>query len=300
MTLAEPWNMLFPMPHGRDWEAYHDRGVDFRMPFLHAHSSYEFYFFIQGNVTIYLEDAQYNIEPFDVLIYPPGLLHRSGSNDSKTLYERFYFYASPDFIRAASGQGYDMDAVLSALTREKRLHFHFPQDVFLQFQHTVDEVAASGESLLPADQFINRCRIHLMLATICKLVTGDGYLASRGTSTRINDLIRHLNKHINESVSLDALAERYHVSKYLLAHEFKAYTNTSIHQYIIAKRLLNAQLLMRQGVSPGEAARQCGYNDYAGFYRAFLSKVHISPQEFYAAAGNQLSGKPIDTTETGG
>ena len=60
----------------------------------------------------------------------------------------------------------------------------------------------------------------------------------------------------------------------------KSYNIFKIHQYIINKRIASAQNLLREGKSPGEAARMCGFNDYAGFYRAFVKQTGMAPQIF--------------------
>ena len=99
--------------------------------------------------------------------------------------------------------------------------------------------------------------------------------------SRLRDIISYINEHITESLSLDMLAEQFLVSKYYLLHTFKEYTNLSVYQYIISKRISHAQNLMPEGMPPGNAAQASGFNDYAGFYRAFVKQVGVTPQAFY-------------------
>ncbi len=83
-----------------------------------------------------------------------------------------------------------------------------------------------------------------------------------------------------ESLSLDDLSNTFFASKYVLLREFKKYTGISIHQYLLIRRILNAQELIRSGVKPKEACIQCGFSDYSSFYRAFKARCGSSPEQY--------------------
>ena len=105
-----------------------------------------------------------------------------------------------------------------------------------------------------------------------------GVKAGAKLVAQIDEIIR--NEHLTESLTLDELAAKFYVSKYYLLHAFKEYANLSVHQYIISKRIIHAQILLQNGVSPGEAARDSGFNDYAGFYPAFVKQTGMTPQQY--------------------
>ena len=67
-----------------------------------------------------------------------------------------------------------------------------------------------------------------------------------------------------------------------MMRQFKEETGYSIHQYILEKRLLAAKGLIREGMSAGAAALECGFQDYSAFARAFKKKMGMAPSE----AGN--------------
>lgn len=72
-------------------------------------------------------------------------------------------------------------------------------------------------------------------------------------------------------LTIDQLAEQFFVSKYHLMHEFSQKTGTSIYRYLMQQRLHAVCELLEQGTVPNEAYLQCGFKDYANFYRAFRS-----------------------------
>ena len=79
---------------------------------------------------------------------------------------------------------------------------------------------------------------------------------------------------------MNALAERFFLSRYYLMHRFKEVTGYAVHQYISQKRLLLAGELLRQGVPVMKAAEQAGFGDYSAFLRAFRATFHASPRDF--------------------
>ena len=96
----------------------------------------------------------------------------------------------------------------------------------------------------------------------------------------ISEVLRYINENFNNEISLDSLSDHFFISKYHLSREFKRSVGTSVYRYIIQKRLIMAKQKMLAGMSPTDVYCNCGFGDYANFYRAFRSEYGISPKEF--------------------
>ena len=97
---------------------------------------------------------------------------------------------------------------------------------------------------------------------------------------KIEEILRYIAGHLEEDLTVDALAGRFYLSRYYLMHRFKAVTGCTIHQYISQKRLLRAGELIRSGTPVMKAAEQVGFSEYSTFLRAFRSTFHMNPREF--------------------
>ena len=97
---------------------------------------------------------------------------------------------------------------------------------------------------------------------------------------KMEEVLKYITRHLEEDLSVDALAKQFYLSRYYLMHRFKAVTGYTIHQYVSQKRLLRAGELIRQGVPVMKAAEQAGFSDYSTFLRAFQNTFHMSPREF--------------------
>ena len=86
----------------------------------------------------------------------------------------------------------------------------------------------------------------------------------------LQDILRELEQNPGASLSLEELAQRYHISKYYLSREFKRLVGMNLSQYLTGKRLRTArQLLSFTDLSVQEIARQCGFSDASHFIRVF-------------------------------
>ncbi|MBR2612007.1 MAG: AraC family transcriptional regulator [Clostridia bacterium] len=90
-------------------------------------------------------------------------------------------------------------------------------------------------------------------------------------------VIRYLNDHIEEPISLDDIARHFFVSKFYLCRAFKKHNGISIHGYITQKRVMLAKKLMESGESASGAAYRVGFCDYSAFYRAYIKILGTSP-----------------------
>ena len=96
----------------------------------------------------------------------------------------------------------------------------------------------------------------------------------------IPDILSYINQHYCEKISLASIADEFFISKYYLSHAFNSVVGTSVNRYITLKRLINAKQMLSSGIKPTTAAMHCGFNDYAGFYRAFTAEYGITPKQF--------------------
>ena len=92
-----------------------------------------------------------------------------------------------------------------------------------------------------------------------------------------SELIDYINENLSRDLSLDALAERFFISKSQLNRRFKKLTGATVGEYIAAKRLLYARERIFDGVPAAQASSESGFNDYSAFYRAYKKKFGVTP-----------------------
>ena len=92
-----------------------------------------------------------------------------------------------------------------------------------------------------------------------------------------NRCINYVNQNITASLSLEGIAGNLNVSASYLSHAFKKEMNISLHQYILKKRLAMAHRKLTDGTPAVQAAAECGFQDYSGFYKQFRKMYGQAP-----------------------
>ena len=280
MSTHPVWDPQHQMPQGREFEAYHFVAQHAQAVVYHNHPYYEFFFFLSGHTRIVVEGLDVRLARGDVLIYPPGVMHRNIHLDALVPYERFYLYATREFLNSISTPDYDIPGTLEKMTRDEHYCFRVEEKDLEQLISLVDKVISGSERTRPAEKLINRAMFTTLLIQGLNMMTSLDVLPQDDYSRGMGDLIRYINQHATEPLSLDDLANTFHVNKYYLLREFKSYTGISVHQYMMIRRILFSQEMIRRGAKPKDACFQSGFMDYSSYYRAFKARVGMSPEQY--------------------
>lgn len=104
-----------------------------------------------------------------------------------------------------------------------------------------------------ADTLCQQILIHVN-RDLLRANTAQSETDSYRVDPKMEEVLRYIASHLEEDLSVDALAGRFFMSRYYLMHRFKEVTGSTVHQYTVQKRLLRAGELIREGVPVMKAA----------------------------------------------
>lgn len=272
-----------------DFELQYKRDSHLKDVALHHHDFYEIYYLIAGDVTYTIDSRICRVMPGDILIIAPKELHQVYIRSELSAYERYVLWVDPQFIEKLSSSRSDLLRCLDPknphAVRQLRLQSADQKQTLTLLEALFSEFHLEGYgSDLQCHSILTQLLVHVNRLAAQE---GDYYEAFSSASLFISQIIDYINHHYSENLSLDTLAEQFYVSKYHLSHEFNRQVGTSIYRYIQKKRLQVARQLLSQGKKPNQISAECGFGDYAGFYRAFCTEYGQSPRHFMPASQSQ-------------
>ena len=243
----------------------------------HFHEFDKAVILLAGKVDYVVENVSYRLKPWSVLLVRHHAVHRAMIDVSEP-YERIILYLDGKYFerlmpsagllecfKAADRTGQCL--LLPDEEQQKDL-----SEILLRYEKAERDIRYGAEAMrdtLIIQLLIGLNRIHS---------SGD---ADPGSERRLDDKIQKTLSYINENLggelNVDILADRVFLSRYHFMRLFKQQTGSTVHAYVRQKRLLYAARLIREGIPAGQAAAECGFNDYSVFNRAFHECFGFGP-----------------------
>jgi AraC-like DNA-binding protein len=127
---------------------------------------------------------------------------------------------------------------------------------------------------------------HLMMALLAKVRSVTGSLPvhpQEGTEPNVlgRRIQEYIDEHFQEQISLPELGEKLHMSPYYLSHVFKQMIGYSPVQYLLRRRIGEAQkLLISTDLPVSRISEMVGYDTQSYFNLQFTKHVGMSPLRF--------------------
>ena len=103
-----------------------------------------------------------------------------------------------------------------------------------------------------------------------------------GYAIRINQVSTYINDHLQQTLSLEALARVAGFSPYHFHRLFKKETGETLNEFVTRRRLERAIALMKASrrLSLTQIAIECGFSELSDFSRAYKQRYGISPNQW--------------------
>lgn len=265
-----------------DFKIFHLRdkkNIEFE---YHHHDFNKIVILIEGDLTYHVEGRTYRLRPWDILFVSKNQIHKPVINPSK-YYERIVIWLNPDFSDKYSNNDTDLLTFFNISTDNKHNLLRLSNNSLNNLKNILQQLLNSlndnkfGNDLLKISIFlqfiifINRMTIENISDTSNQDITFD---------STIQNVIDYINNNLQEDLNIDNIASTFFISKYYLMRKFKSETGSTIHNYILQKRLIMAKGLISQGYPLGDISTLCGFNDYSSFVRSFKKIYSVPPSKY--------------------
>ncbi len=175
-----------------------------------------------------------------------------------------------------------IDPVYAEYNRSSKPVFHQPLSGDLL--DDVEELALLLDRGAPCRDFqaagiIYRIAVRLLAGSVPAAACGSA------VTENLQYLIRYIDRHYPEKLTLDFLSRFSGISKYYLSREFHRYTGFPPNEYIIRQRIGAARIFLETTTdSVSRIAELVGIPNVQHFSRQFKRVCGVSPREYRAAA----------------
>lgn len=253
---------------------FHMRDVPKEKIEAHYHEFYKLLVVLSGTGGYWIGGERYQLQSGDIVLIDSRLVHRP---EFEQEYERVIIYISPEFLEASSTADCDLRACFAVPGKAVLRLLPGEQDRFLDLVRALEAELASpevGKDILSGGLLLR------LLVELCR-VTRREELAQvrplRPKDARVAGMLRYIDSHIGEEITVEHLAEQFFLSKYHMMRLFRENTGVTIHSYILDRRLMTARDMMGRGLGATEACYRAGFNSYCTFCRAYNKRFGKSP-----------------------
>ena len=259
-----------------DFRLFHLSGAQGAQVDYHYHEFCKLLLLCSGSGGYMADGRRYSLKAGDIVLIGRHCVHRP-EFESGAPYERIIIYISPEFLSRASAGGCDLGELFSG----QGGHVLRPGEVdrrrlFAQAARLEQELSGDGfgREILGASLLL---ALLVDMARVRRSGASEAPTPLVPENTRILDILRYIDAHLTEDLTIDTLAEQFYISKYHMMRLFRREVGQTIHSYLSDRRLLHARELIRSGLSATESCFRSGFRSYSSFTRAYGKRFGSTP-----------------------
>ena len=248
-------------------EAYQFQGVMQEFP-SHFHEHYVVGFIERGRRKLTCRGEQTVTAPGDLLLFNPGENHAcEGAVDQPLDYRSLNI--APDVMAKAAREIFGGEG---APVFAQSVVFHCELIPDLRELHAM---ILRGETGVQKEE-----RFFFLLEQLLRDYAHAGSPCPPERRAEVQAVCDYLKAHLDEPVSLDALASVANLSKYHLLRSFTRETGITPYSYLETLRIDRAKALLKAGETPANVALATGFWDQSHFSNTFKRQIGLTPGQY--------------------
>ena len=223
----------------------------------HSHNLYEILYVLEGDASHIIEDKKYKLKSGDLIITRPQKHHRIQMDSSRN-------YNRHNILFDHKALGINVKLLPDGLDVVNVKPNSIIDGIFKKLDYYAENFSE--------DNFIDVARL-LVQEIIYNIALvekqDDGGLSV--INPHLSKALAYIKENLFTVKSIPEVAQAVFVTESYLFRIFKKELFMSPKKYILEKRLLYAQNQLKKGKKPTTVATSCGFEDYTGFYRNYIS-----------------------------
>ena len=241
----------------------------------HFHEDVEILLCLSDGGNFFIDNKLYPLKSGSLFLINEAVLHRSTANNS---YERYILHTSPSVLSGLSTTKTSFKSFLSKTC----MNINLDEKETLKISRMFEELENFDDESFGNDIKKTMCFASLLIEIFSNFNknTVAGSAEGNPDFERVSAILKFINDHLSEPLTLDLIAQNFFINKYHLCHIFKKATGFSVMEYIIHLRVLKARELLRTGMRVQEVSEAVGFQNNQHFIRTFGNLTGVSPKKY--------------------
>lgn len=248
----------------------------------HHHDFSKIVILIDGDLTYYIEGKAYILKPWDILFVNKNEIHKPVVNPDK-YYERIVIWLNPDFMAKYAQGNNDLLKCFKVAIKNNYNLLRLNMKSIEIIKNLIQDIQNCNNSNEFGSEILKESLFVQLMVLMNRLFLNSDKnrdIEDIQYDKTIEGVLNYINSNLENDLSIDTIASEFFISKYYLMRKFKNQIGSSIHNYVVQKRLILARSLISDGLSMSSVCSRCGFNDYSSFVRAFKKVYGVSPSNY--------------------
>lgn len=252
----------------------------------HWHYYMEIIFILNGTSLVNCNNKEYILEPGDLILFHPQVLHSIFSVSNQPLK---YVVLKFDInnLRITSNYTPKLSSIFKCATDDPCAPILIPSKAFKSsmeslFNSCIEEIATKDYGYDIRFQSL----VSSLLIEILRTWKKNGFDTNNIPLTHydtdsLHTILQYIDEHSHESIKVESLAEKCHMSYSYFAKKFHELYGQSCKDYIEFIRLSKVKdLLLFTNFDLNYISQETGFADCSHLIRTFKKKTGITPKQF--------------------
>lgn len=265
----------------------------------HLHDWHEIVYIYDGKGTFFIDQTLYEMKRGDLFLIPGSTIHQSFPDQVDPVTSTAVFFSSALVSAANLGDSFSFLRSLEHAKKFKSFKYEPLAAEQQAIELLLDEIDREREEQQPGyEQAVLLLLKRLLLQLGRSIVPpSEESLATAAVigPPWMQHILRHIDEHPEQPLSLSALAARAAVTPAHFSRVFKQLTGMNVTDYVTTKRIIRAKELLQAGAgaaaentaaggSPDatiqQIAEQCGFESLTHFHRMFKRLTGMTPAAY--------------------
>lgn len=259
------------------------RDQEYSMTMKHFHDTYELYFLLEGERYYFIEKETYYVKTGDLVLVNREQVHKTSQAGCKT-HDRILLQLSQRVLEPwlKSAGMYSLEKIFGdyyGVIKLSDTEWEEMKNLLLGIRNELEHRADKYELMV-------RFMLSQILLIICRnrkrnVVKEMPPTVQTAKHGKVHEVAEYLTVHCETGESLEALAERFFISKSYLSRIFREVTSFSVNEYRNLARVRKArELLANSDYSITEISDILGFESVTYFERIFKKHAAATPSGY--------------------